>query len=361
MEILDQAIDRLINGKRTIKGPIFIKDFSKENKQLADLIELSSKVKDGKKKDLIEQDIVFIKAGIEGENNVYFELKNSFIPMLCLHDIRLEYNDYVAQYDFILITNKFICILETKRLNGHITINKDGDFIRTIQNKYGKVIKKEGMYSPISQNERHLNILKEILLEEKLIKHTPINSLVVMANPKTIIDKQKCPDYISKALYKYDQIIQYLKRNLNDKKNEMNVAEKYMYEIANYLLEHHKPIEYDYYAKYNLTDGDFLHSETIKARQQSESIFQVKENKGNNLVETLKRKDRDQLYNELKEYRLQKSRQENIKAYFIYSNAEMEDLISKYPTTNEELLNVKGFGKVKAEKYGQDILKIFLS
>ena len=33
--------------------------------------------------------------------------------MLCFHDIRLEYNDYVAQFDFIVITTKFIYLLET--------------------------------------------------------------------------------------------------------------------------------------------------------------------------------------------------------------------------------------------------------
>lgn len=37
--------------------------------------------------------------------------------MLCLHDIRLEYDDYVAQFDFILITKKCIFVLETKKLN----------------------------------------------------------------------------------------------------------------------------------------------------------------------------------------------------------------------------------------------------
>lgn len=352
----------LLNGRKTIKSPTFVKDFSKENKQISDLMELSGKLKDGEKKDFIEQDIVFLKAGIEGENNVYFELKNAFMPMLCLHDIRLVYEGYVAQFDFIIITNKFICILETKRLNGNITINKDGDFIRMIQNRYGKVIKKEGMYSPISQNERHLNILKEVLINEKLIRKVPINSLVVMANPKMIIDKQKCPSNISKALYKYDQIIPYLKRHIDDKKNEMDMGEKQMYQIANYLLEHHTPIEYDYYAKYRLTDVDFLVTQDISnAEQNNVHVGQVNDTKENYQAETLNKKDRDQLYNELKEYRLQKSRQLNIKPYFIYNNSEMEDLISTYPMTQEQLLNVNGFGKVKVEKYGEDILKIFIS
>ncbi|MDW7674362.1 MAG: NERD domain-containing protein [Bacillota bacterium] len=353
-------IDMLFSVDKKIKSPIFVKDFCKENKQLTDLIELSGKIKDGEKKDFIDQDIVFLRAGIEGESNVYFELKNSFMPMLCLHDIRLEYGDYIAQFDFIIITNKFICILETKRLNGNIAINKDGDFIRMIPNKYGKIYRKEGMYSPISQNDRHCNILKEILLKEKLIRNMPVNSLVVMANPKTIIDKQKCPAYISKALYKYDQIIPYFKRHINDEKNDMDVAEKHMYRIANYLVEHHTPLEYDYYNKYRLTEEDFIDNKESLGVKLKTGIRQVNESGESYQTNTFKEKDKDQLYNELKAYRLQKSKQENLKPYFIYSNAEMEELISKYPTTIEELLNVKGFGKVKAEKYGEDILKIFI-
>ncbi len=51
---------------------------------------------------------------------------------MCLRDIRLEYQDYVAQLDFVVISNKFICILETKKLNGDIEITRDGDFITFI-------------------------------------------------------------------------------------------------------------------------------------------------------------------------------------------------------------------------------------
>jgi superfamily II DNA helicase RecQ len=37
----------------------------------------------------------------------------------------------------------------------------------------------------------------------------------------------------------------------------------------------------------------------------------------------------------------------------------MDDMIVKYPRTENELLEVKGFGKVKVEKYGSAILDIF--
>ncbi|HBZ6638294.1 NERD domain-containing protein [Clostridium botulinum] len=187
MSLLEKGLYRVFNGKRTINSTIFLKEFEKENTQLKELIELSKKVS-GECKEKIDKDILLLKEGLKGEQNVYFQIKNSFIPMLALHDIRLEYEEYTAQFDFILITKKCIYVLETKKLSGNIEINEDGDFIRTIRTKQGKFYK-EGMESPITQNERHINILKEILRKENLVNNFPIKSLVVIANPKTIIKK----------------------------------------------------------------------------------------------------------------------------------------------------------------------------
>lgn len=128
---------------------------------LMHLIGLSCKITSNKK-NYIDRDISLLKQGLAGEQNVYYELKNSFLPILCLHDIRLEYEDHTAQLDFVVISHKSIYILETKKLNGDIEINSDDDFIRIIKNNFGKVVKKEGMYSPTSQNQRHVNILRVI-------------------------------------------------------------------------------------------------------------------------------------------------------------------------------------------------------
>jgi hypothetical protein len=95
------------------------------------------------KKEIIERDILLLKHGLSGEQNVHYELKNSFIPMLCLHDVRIEYLDYTAQLDFVLITRKFICVLETKTLSGDIEITNGGDFIRLIKGHSGRIFKKK--------------------------------------------------------------------------------------------------------------------------------------------------------------------------------------------------------------------------
>ena len=338
MSLIDKALDKLIHGKRTITSPIFIKDFVKENQQLKDLIELAYTVNSNKKK-LIDKDIKLLKYGMDGEQNVYYELKNSFIPMLCLHDIRLEYKDYVAQFDFILITNKFIYLLESKKLSGDIEVTSDGDFIRIMKNSYGKVVKKEGMYSPIAQNERHVNILKEILIKEGMIKTLPIKSAVIIANPKAIVMKQKAPKDIQKNIYKYDQITNLLKKELNDKTNEKNMLEKYMYQIAEFLMNNNKPITYDYKAKYSLADEDFHIDKTLIKKVQSNPI-------------------NPKLYEDLKEYRLRKSREENIKAFMIFTNEMLDALTEVKPLSKDELLKIKGFGDKKVEQYGDEILSI---
>ncbi|WP_394234132.1 HRDC domain-containing protein [Niallia oryzisoli] len=335
MSIIDKAFYHVFNGKRTITSPIFMKEFEKENKQLHDLKELLHTVESNKRK-LIERDIAFLKYGLEGEQNLYYELKNSFIPMLCLHDIRLEYRDHVAQYDFILITNKFIYVLETKKLSGDIKINADGDFIRILKNSYGKVIKKEGMYSPVSQNERHVNILKEILINEGVIKTLPIKSAVIIANPKTIVMKQNAPRDIQNNIYKYDQITNLLKKELSDPNNEKDMFEKYMYQIADFLVNNHRPITFDYSAKYSLSDED-LHSKHTMPKQVQTDL---------------------NLYNDLKNYRLQKSREEDIKAYMVFTNEMLDALIENRPKSRDELLKIKGLGNKKIEKYGEDILSI---
>lgn len=266
---------------------------------------------------------------------------------MCLYDIRLEYNGHAAQFDFIVMSNKYICIIETKKLSGNIIINQDGDFIRVIKNKHGKEIKREGMYSPVSQNERHLNILREVLVSQGLIKHMPLKSLIVLANPHTIIDKKNCPRDIVNSIYKYDQVINFLKKSQEDKDNDMNVLEANLYNIANYLIANNKPLSTDYISKYGLTHDNFISNETL-TNVDSKDI-------------SANKKDKEILYKQLKEYCLLKSREENIKAFYIFNNEQMDDMISRYPTTEEDLMKVKGIGQKKVEKYGKDIINIFIS
>ncbi|MBD3843090.1 MAG: NERD domain-containing protein, partial [Campylobacterales bacterium] len=91
-----------------------------------------------------------------------FKLKNSMVPILILHDVYLEFEDYQAQMDFVIVTPKFILVLEVKKLFGDIFVTDKGEFQRVIR-KNNRMVNKEGMYSPINQVERHVAILERYL------------------------------------------------------------------------------------------------------------------------------------------------------------------------------------------------------
>lgn len=342
---------------RDIKGPEFYKDFESDNKQLYDLEELYSRVKSDKRNKIM-RDIINLKAGLEGERAVSYELKNSFIPMICLHDIRIENAGYVAQMDYILITEYFIMILETKKLNGDIVINESGEFVRRFKNKFGKIIKEEGMYSPIAQNERHVRILDNYLRANKLIKRTPVLSTVVIANPKAIINRYKAPYAIKNGIIKFDQVTAMLKKQIFKHAKDGKMFESRMIEIANFLLESNKEITYDYKAKYGLTEEDFKVVED-KIHQEEEIIEEVVEKEIIEEVEVKNNSD-EELYEELKKYRYNKAKEEGVKAYFIFNNATLDELVKIKPKTKDQLLKVQGFGQVKVEKYGAAIIEAII-
>ncbi|TMW72768.1 NERD domain-containing protein [Alteribacter natronophilus] len=348
MSIIDRALYRAFNGKRTITKPIFVKPFTRENRHIKNLEALLEQTNDADKKQWIEQDILYAKQGIQGEANVAYELQHSFTPMLCLHDIRLEYDGYTAQFDFIIITRKDIIVLETKKLAGDVTITEDGDFVRLYKNRYGKVYKKEGIYSPVTQNERHVEILRNILQKENLFKNPNIRSGVVLANPKTVLNKSRAPKRVKEQIYKYNQVKTLIRRELDNPKNEKDTLEKYLYDIASFLKTNHTPIEMDLKAKYRIDNTSSATAPEVK----TEAVLEQK-------IPDRIRKSTDKLEQDLKAFRLETARENNLKAYMVFSNAQMAELIAASPTTKEELLNVKGFGEKKVEMYGEQILRIF--
>ncbi|MCR4679779.1 MAG: NERD domain-containing protein [Lachnospiraceae bacterium] len=174
-----------------LKNPVFIKDDSEAERQLAALQELKKNAT-GKLLEQLEQEISKVESGIVGEKQVRFELENSHIPMYVLHDLFLEHDGLTAQIDYLVITRKSNYVIECKNLYGNIEINNNGSFIRTY--KFGNKVSKEGIYSPITQNQRHMelikairaqskgNILTKALFEKKFYNN--YHSIVVLANPK---------------------------------------------------------------------------------------------------------------------------------------------------------------------------------
>jgi len=230
-----------------IKEPIFLKEDSSAVSQLLALQELASTAS-GILAEKLEHEIKCVEAGIFGENTIIYELRNSHIPMFILHDLYLEYGELSAQIDFLIVTRKHQYVIECKNLYGDIEINSNGDFVRNAS--FGRYKKKEGIYSPITQNKRHLELIKQIRSAEKsnfLLKvlfennfYNNCRSIVVLANSKTVLNAKYAKKEIKDQIIRADQLSAYIRRIDADPK-ATEISEKDMDALAQFFCGIHKP------------------------------------------------------------------------------------------------------------------------
>lgn len=341
-----------------MKEPVFLKESSEAQVQLEKLKELKPLLNiEGQK--IITKDIKCLECGILGEKNIEFELKNSHMPMYILHDIYLEDGDLSAQIDYLVFTKKICFVIECKNLYGDIEINSSGDFIRTIEFCGRK--KKEGIYSPITQNKRHLELMKKIKTDNKnniLIKYMAgryfedfNKSVVVLANPKTVLNAKYAKKEVKENIIRADQLVNYIKEMYENSKVAAD-SEDRMLEWAQSYLKLHRDVEKDYTRKYEQYKDNVI----IPQKPDYEVPTPVEEKSTITEAEVLV--EETDIFKELKAYRLSKSSEEKIKPYFIYNDKQLKELISKMPKDKEELQTVSGFGEIKVNKYGDDILRI---
>jgi len=277
------------------------------------------------------------------------ELQNSYLPIIVLHDLRLEHGGLSAQIDYLIITTKFCLIVECKNLFGNLEVNSRGEFIRELD--FNGKRKKEGIYSPVTQNVRHMEMIKVLRLANK---KNPLmraaleksfgdfhRSVIVLANPKTVINLKRAPKAVKDQIIRGDQLIAHIKKLLRENKDWAS-SEKEMYEMAEFFVGLHKENTLDYAAKYFSSDCGEVSDEGVEVLPDQAEIDITK----------------TPLYKALKQYRYETSRAEGIKPYYVYSNLQLEAVIAAMPANLDELKKISGFGDVKCEKYGEAILGV---
>ncbi|MDD4729839.1 MAG: RecQ family ATP-dependent DNA helicase, partial [Dysgonamonadaceae bacterium] len=69
-------------------------------------------------------------------------------------------------------------------------------------------------------------------------------------------------------------------------------------------------------------------------------------------------KTNEQLWDELKKWRLLKAEENKIPPYFILHNTTLEEVVKQRPKSLDNLFAISGFGERKIEKFGDDIIRI---
>lgn len=232
----------------------------------------------GEVKEKIEKEITIVNAGIYGENNILFELKNSPMNLIVLHDLYIKTKSGLsAQIDFLVVAPKSNYIIECKNLFGNIEITNNGEFIRTLQ--FGNRFFKEGIYSPITQNERHMKVLQECRTEDagvltRMVKNATFDNffkgIVVLANPKTVVNSRFAPKKIKDKVIRADQLLRYI-IDTEAQSKELPSTRKQMLECAQRFLDMNVEERPDYLDKYEALVNEVGANQTAG----SSSIFPI--------------------------------------------------------------------------------------
>ncbi len=196
--------------------------------------------------------------------------------MLVLQDLYIQHEDLSAQIDFLILTRDKNYIIESKNMYGDVTVTDSGEFYRKFIGRSSKI------YSPITQCERHTELIRKIRYNEKaniLSKAmfekygmSRYRSLVVMANPSGKIHTKYAPKDIKNKIISVDQLVRYIKKEYNAKDEGF---EKQMIELGNFFLSKHKNNPQNYMEKYRQLKNLSIVEPVIEIEEVAAAIEEV--------------------------------------------------------------------------------------
>lgn len=313
------------------RNTIFLKEDSDLKKQLNELKNIRDKLENTEE---IDRDIKLLEYGINGENEIAFELKNANIGMYVLRDITFECDGNKAQIDYLILTRGYFYLVECKNLIGNITVDSNGQFYREYEYNGKKI--RESIYSPYTQAVRHQDMMKKVWSAN----HSKLDNfifgrfhgknffrpVVVLSNSKSILNTKYAPKEMKNDIIRADQLISYIKKDIEGMNNSKLWGEKMLKTAAEIWLSRSIP-----------NDTNIANRYLNKIRNKKNKI---------------------EIENELRAFRKEKSKSMNIPAYYVFTDEEMNNLISIMPKTVEELKVRKIISDIKIKCHGEEIIKI---
>lgn len=333
--------------------------FYKKNSELEYQIEALKKVQEKyPHNNVISKKLMLCELGLKGEKEIEFELKNTNIGMYVLHDINLEFENLKAQIDYIIITSAKVYFVECKNLTGNILVNSKGEFTREWYYK-GRTIK-EGIYSPLTQAERHIEIFKKIWKKNNkgLLNKIRYNNmdnwyvpLVVMANSKNILNTKYAPKEIKSKIVRSDNLVNLLKEDIRKTEADYLWNKEEMKECAFKIMNNYNnEIEKDY-------EKELINWIEESKKTKKRKIYEAELNQpikvynvDINAVLDIRQK--------LIEFRKEKSKSMNVPAYYIFTNEELDKILKLMPIDIEELQKAKILSPIKLKVHGNEIIDI---
>ncbi|MDQ0353086.1 ribosomal protein L37AE/L43A [Alkalibacillus filiformis] len=197
----------------------------------------------------VETELYRERSGYAGELRVDYPLSKLDFPHFILHDLRLRLFQNFFQMDTLLLTERFVLILEVKNFTGIITINPT--FNQLIQTVDGETHTYD---DPVIQVEEQKQQQLQ-WLGFSSVHELPVETLVVMANPKATLDitSEKHRDYIIPI----SQLTQKI-RDVSQKYREPIMPVDATSRLAHKMKDHHN------FKNYNIEKNFRIHYDDYK-------------------------------------------------------------------------------------------------
>lgn len=201
---------------------------------------------------ILTEDLKKRRSGYKGECSLDYQIsfldeKDYFI----FHDIRLQDETHFFQIDTLLVSAKFILIIEVKNIAG--TLYFDPLFHQMIRTKDGA---ETAFPNPILQIQRQELQMKNWIGAQKL-KEVPVYSLVVISNPQTIIRTSSQHHNLSQKLIHRDVLPATIKQI--EKKIQTHIlSEKELKKVIRLLKKHHKEADASILERYQISPNELI-------------------------------------------------------------------------------------------------------
>ena len=328
MGLIDSAIDAF-----RFKDTVFYKENSDLQSKYDALKKLNGEYPNNEE---LLSELFVVKKGLDGENEIAYQLKKAHIGMYVLRDIKVKHEDLTAQIDYVIITPVYTYYVECKNLVGNITVTDKGDFIREFTINGRKI--KKGMYSPLRQVEAQREVIRKIWeSNSSAIKKFFASKnfdyyrrvLVVAANQDTILNTNRAPKEMKYKILRADALVRQIEYNLDHRGNDEYLeSKKSMEEMAQSYVDLSSKEEinyYDYYKEKYCNDVSAPINDDLKDR-----LIELRKNRSNEM---------------------------NIPAYYVFTNEELDKLVELRPKTIEELKNTNILTPIKLKTHGEIIIE----
>ena len=197
---------------------------------------------------LIQEALAIELAGWKGEKELDYPLSHLTNEYLILHNVRINDGTHFFQNDCIILTRKWILLIEAKNIAGQLFYDQTKDqLIRTTETGM-----KEGFNNPVTQVLRHKRQLQKWLSNNHLPDTLPIHCLVSNSHPRCVSSFDDPMLNIVTRTYSLPEKIETLPHNPN------RISSKDLKKLSSSLVKQDTPLKPDFFEQYKIKETDLL-------------------------------------------------------------------------------------------------------